>query len=274
MLRREFIRTLSCASVMASAVPLNALANDQLTSGSIKIQLQQAQQGVLARLGQFLKSMNPVNPGLNDSNSVFSQSQQWNIYHQPIAAAKNATSLLAVIHESDNAVVIYDENFMQLQRINMPNDFGYLSDVTFDSQDNMYVADSVKHTIYKLDGHGNLLTTIGEFGLAQHQLNGPKQLTIDSNDNLHVINIGDRSVKVFSAQGQYLFQYLDGYVASDVAASGSGEIVVSSRRDGTLIVLNEKGQQQGIVELNSVLEGQRQPVRLSFEGKQLLVTLA
>ncbi len=95
--------------------------------------------------------------------------------------------------------------------------FTAISDVTFDSSNNMYVTDPDLLRVSKFDSNGNYLLTWGSSGTGNAQfgsgtlLSGGAQLIregmgidADSSNNIYVVDTGNRKLKKFDSNGNYL----------------------------------------------------------------------
>jgi sugar lactone lactonase YvrE len=77
-------------------------------------------------------------------------------------------------------------------------------DLVFDSQGNMYVADSGNGRIVKLDAGGTYLLEWGKKGKAPGQFATAHGLAIDKQDRIYVADRGNKRVQLFSAEGKHL----------------------------------------------------------------------
>ena len=88
------------------------------------------------------------------------------------------------------------------------DDFRQPTDVAFDSQGNIYVADGyINARVAKFDRNGNWALTWGEHGTGPGQFRTPHSIAIDKSDNVYV---GDRSnarIQVFDVNGKYLREF-------------------------------------------------------------------
>jgi DNA-binding beta-propeller fold protein YncE len=74
----------------------------------------------------------------------------------------------------------------------------------------IFVAGFSEHRIEVFGPDGLLLRTVGRFGTDRAGLNGPCSIALASDGSLHVADIGSRSIKVFSAAGDFVASYGDG----------------------------------------------------------------
>jgi tripartite motif-containing protein 71 len=95
--------------------------------------------------------------------------------------------------------------------------FTGISDVSFDSSNNMYVTDPDLLRVSKFDVNGNFLLTWGSSGTGNAQfgsgtlLSGGAQLIrdgmgidLDSSNNVYVVDTGNRKIKKFDSSGNYI----------------------------------------------------------------------
>lgn len=108
--------------------------------------------------------------------------------------------------ETENLLRVYSQNGEALSQVQLPTDS--LKDFALDSSGYIYLLESGKHEITWMNAQGDILGSIGSFGIDMpEQLNGPRSLSVDSHGNVHVLNTGTRTVKVFNTQGVYLNEY-------------------------------------------------------------------
>ncbi len=78
------------------------------------------------------------------------------------------------------------------------------TDVTWDSQGNIYVADGIRNArIAKYDSEGRWVKNWGERGTGPGQFNVIQGIAIDANDNLYVADYGNRRIQVFNTNGDF-----------------------------------------------------------------------
>lgn len=111
------------------------------------------------------------------------------------------------------------------QRINVydPSDFSFLyafgqhgsgdgqwdrpSGIAFDSNDTLFVVDSLNHRVQQYDINGKFISQWGEFGDGEGQLNMPWDIFIDGDDNVFVSDWRNDRVQKFSRDGQPLLAF-------------------------------------------------------------------
>jgi len=79
------------------------------------------------------------------------------------------------------------------------------SDVAWDSQGNIYVADGLtRGRIAKYDSEGRFVTNFGANGSGPGEFDGIYGLQIDARDNLFVADYGNRRIQVLDTNGRYV----------------------------------------------------------------------
>lgn len=84
------------------------------------------------------------------------------------------------------------------------------SDISVDKDDNIYVADTYRGQIRKLDQNGNYISSIGTYGSANNQLYRPRDVSIDDSGNIFVLDnadstsISSHKIKIFNQNGDFL----------------------------------------------------------------------
>jgi len=87
--------------------------------------------------------------------------------------------------------------------------FNYPTDVVMDSKQNLYVTDNRNHTLRKITPAGVVSTFAGKAGeqgstdgnREQSRFDEPNSITIDSNDNLYVVDSNNQTVRKITPQG-------------------------------------------------------------------------
>ena len=72
--------------------------------------------------------------------------------------------------------------------------------------DNIIVAEQINHRVQVLSSQGGYLSHFGGKGRFDHQLNFPTGLSIDSDGNIIVADRENKLIKIFSADGQFLYK--------------------------------------------------------------------
>jgi hypothetical protein len=83
--------------------------------------------------------------------------------------------------------------------------FQHLAGIALDSQANVYSIDA--DTIVKLDTNGKLLTRWGSTGSNDGQFQLPSAITVDSDNNVYVLDSGNSRVEKFDSTGHFLLKW-------------------------------------------------------------------
>ncbi|MFA5414208.1 MAG: PKD domain-containing protein [Methanoregula sp.] len=111
--------------------------------------------------------------------------------------------------------------------------FAYPFDITVDSLDNVYVADTQNDRIQKFSSTGTFLTKWGSAGSNDGQFSYPQGITIDTNGNVYVSDSSNNRIQKFSSTGTFLTKWGgysgDGqfYFPTGVAVDSSDNIYVA-----------------------------------------------
>lgn len=76
--------------------------------------------------------------------------------------------------------------------------------LAIDAHDNLYVADALLDTVFKLSPQGRLLARIGSSGSGRGQLRSPEAVALDRQGRVYVADTGNNRVEVFSGDGALL----------------------------------------------------------------------
>jgi len=79
------------------------------------------------------------------------------------------------------------------------------TNLAFDSQGFLYVSDTGRFQIVKLDRDGNLRGTIGSLGSQLGAFARPRGITLDREDRLYAVDAAFDTVQIFTKEGQLLF---------------------------------------------------------------------
>ena len=82
--------------------------------------------------------------------------------------------------------------------------FNRETDVTWDSQDNIYVSDGYGNSrIVKMTKGGHWLKTVGTYGNGQDQFNIPHSIAADQQDNIYVADRNNSRIQVYDTELNY-----------------------------------------------------------------------
>jgi len=129
----------------------------------------------------------------------------------------------------NNRVQVFDANGNFLRKFGSvgPNDGQFFNawDVAVKSDGNIIVTDNTKRNVHVFDSLGNFLSKFGSFcnistgdgcidpdgpgplELGDGQFAGPGKVTVDSSDNIYVIDLQNHRVQVFDSAGNFLFKF-------------------------------------------------------------------
>ncbi|MFB0564178.1 MAG: NHL repeat-containing protein [Candidatus Aminicenantaceae bacterium] len=80
--------------------------------------------------------------------------------------------------------------------------FYFPSDISFDSQGNLYILDSGNHRIQKFDSQGRYIATIGGKGQGPAEFYFPLSLDVDSGGYLYISDPGNQRIQVLNPEGK------------------------------------------------------------------------
>ncbi len=85
--------------------------------------------------------------------------------------------------------------------------------IAVDGEGNVYVADTWNHRVQKFDKDGNFIAMWGVFESTAGELGkpfafyGPRQMLVDREDRLYVMDTGNKRVQVFNSDGSFFTQF-------------------------------------------------------------------
>jgi streptogramin lyase len=103
-----------------------------------------------------------------------------------------------------------DESAHPLERPQPPlppvdGQFRQVTDVAWDSQDNIYISDGyVNSRVAKYDKDGNWVASYGEYGSGRGQFNTLHSIAVDAQDRVYVADRGNRRIQVLDTSGKVL----------------------------------------------------------------------
>lgn len=132
-------------------------------------------------------------------------------------AIDNENRLLYVVDEQQDQVLVYDADTLKpLRRIGKattpatkhsytnPGDFAAPTNVALDSDQNVYVTDTLNSRVEIFDADGNFITTFGKAGDGPGFLFKPKGIAVDCDGHIWVADEYQDRVQVFNREGQLL----------------------------------------------------------------------
>lgn len=107
------------------------------------------------------------------------------------------------------------------------------SGLAFDSDDDLYVTDSLNNRVQKFSKSGDFILAFGRYGTGEGEFNRPWGITVDGDGAVYVVDWGNHRVQKFSADGTYLMSFGG---PGEGAASLSNPACVAVDRDGDVYV--------------------------------------
>lgn len=141
----------------------------------------------------------------NDSYvTAFGVNADW----KPVDAAPYEDRLY-VVDIKNGEIVVFDkkngEILFRFGRKGEPSDrLYYPTNITFDNEGYLYVADSGRFQIVKFDRDGHLRATIGELGTAPSMFARPRGLATDREGRTYAVDAAFDNVQIFNKGGQLL----------------------------------------------------------------------
>lgn len=116
------------------------------------------------------------------------------------------------------------------------------SDVAFDRDGNLYIADSRNYRIVKFNADGELVGTFGEEGDGPGQFNFPHSLVVDTRGRLLVADRENQRIQVFSLDGEYITAWTDVGYPYMLALDPDGSVWATDARNEQILHLNARGE--------------------------------
>ena len=181
----------------------------------------------------------------------------------PWGVAVNERDEIAVTDNGNNRVQLFssDGTCFRLfgRRGHKQKEFDFPTGVALDGKnENIFVMDCMNHRVQLFSERGEFLDHFGERGTdLDHQLERPRDLSLDSDGNFIVADYGNKQIKIFSPCGQFLrkigekgsfeepwhcIQYENLFIVSD---SKDNSIKVFSREGQFLYKFGKKGEGDG-----------------------------
>ena len=132
-----------------------------------------------------------------------------------------------------NGIAKFDKDAKLLRRFGVQGSFGsgiavHSSVDSFGNPfTNIYVTNSLSHSVQKFSSDGTLLTQWGQYGMAVGQFRYPYDVAIDSEGNVYVADSYNWRIQKFDSNGKFLTQWPSVY-ASGLAIDDSDNIYVIS----------------------------------------------
>lgn len=121
---------------------------------------------------------------------------------------------LYVVDTQQDQVIVYDADTLKLLRrigtggknhfLTTPGDFAAPQDIAIDSDNNIYVTDTLNNRVESFDADGNFISEFGKPGDGPGYFSRPKGIAIDSDGHIWVADAMEDRLQVFNKEGQLL----------------------------------------------------------------------
>lgn len=109
------------------------------------------------------------------------------------------------------------------------NYFAKITDLCIDKKDNLYIADSKLHKIFKFNKDHEFLISFGQEGQGPGEFTGRLRISAGNDGNLYVSDHGNKRFCIFSSNGKFIRQFPLPINTHDFAVANSlGEIYLLS----------------------------------------------
>ena len=109
------------------------------------------------------------------------------------------------------------------------NFFVEITDLCIDQENNLYVADSGLHKIFKLDALGNFMYSFGQTGQGPSEFLGRLRINVGNDNNLYVTDNKNSRLFSFTKDGEFINQFnLSRYKYDDAEVNSKGDIFLLS----------------------------------------------
>lgn len=109
------------------------------------------------------------------------------------------------------------------------NFFAKITDLCIDKEDNLYVADSKLHKIFKFNKYQEFLISFGQEGQGPGEFTGRLRIRAGNDGNLYISDYGSYKFCIFSSNGKFIRQFPLSRITYDfVAANSQGEMYLLS----------------------------------------------
>jgi len=136
------------------------------------------------------------------------------------------------------------------------NYFVKITSLCVDSDNNLYVADSGLHRIFKFNHEGKFIKSFGSQGQGPGEFLGTLRISMGNDGKLYITDDGSWRLSIFSYRGEFIRQFFLSRFLYDVPmATSKGEIYLLSKSGLKIIDLfdSEMMLKQSLLELNSYL---------------------
>ncbi|MDD3647553.1 MAG: recombinase family protein [Candidatus Dojkabacteria bacterium] len=138
------------------------------------------------------------------------------MFDYPVGISISPLNEIFVTDPGNSRIQIFNKNFEYQREIggtynctpSLPGEFCWpMTNVMFDSQNNVYVSDTYNNQIQVFDYDGNFLKFITPAGSSTPNFDETYQMVIDALDNLFVVDASNNRVVKFDSDGNYLSEF-------------------------------------------------------------------
>ena len=119
------------------------------------------------------------------------------------------------------------------------NFFAQITDLSIDRKDNLYVADSKLHRIFKFNKNGEFISSFGREGQGPGEFTGRLRMSVGDDNKIIITDIEGSKISIYSARGEFIRQFfLPGFTNDEALANSQGDIFLLS--EGGFYVIDRK----------------------------------
>ena len=156
----------------------------------------------------------------NFSHAIGRNAAAGNGFTQPVSVAAGPEGVLYVLSRGQEGAGGVTTPNKRIGKVTIDQEF--ISDfargmtwpvsLALDSTGNLYCSEEFLNKIYVFNEDGEQVGEWGEAGAAEGRLNGPSGITVDSGDNLLVVNSKGNRVQRFTTDGGYIGGFGEGHL--------------------------------------------------------------
>ncbi len=192
------------------------------------------------------------------------------LYRQPTSILPNNDGSVWVVAYGSNELVRIDVNGIIKDRKRGPlNGFDRPYDMIRGIDGRYYVSEYRGGRVSILNSNGDWQAYIGSKGLADGQLLGPQNMTVDEDGYLYVVDYGNRRISKFDPDGAFIVSFgqrnasFPGFLSPTGIAAGNGRIYAADNLQKAIYMFDPNGGYIGRLTEGSA-EDLRSPESLRF----------
>ncbi len=121
------------------------------------------------------------------------------------------------------------------------NYFENITSVCLDANNNLYVADSGVHKIFKFNDRGKFLFSFGKLGQDKAEFLGTMRISIGNDGKLNITDDGNWRLSIYDLEGHFIQQFpIDKYIYDIALTKSNGDIYLISPSGISLIDYYDK----------------------------------